>query len=329
MKITLRARREWAQVALVVAVLASASAPSARAGSCVRLDAARDTLAPEEQKAATLLFEEALTREGRTLDRVGCDEEWVLSHVRLGDSITVVVASPRGRRSDRVRSVEEFPAQYSQSIRALLTGRDPANELAGVVDRANVTSAQVDVKRVSSDSVFFVRLGYGVTSGPGDGGGPLLGFGWRKELNRVALDVAFADLRVLSEPDGSYSSGPFDGGSFTLVALGVNYNFRPLANSTPYAGVGLGYTRWQSGQGKGLDVRLCLGYEMLRASNLRLFIQADGIIPTYDVTRTEWTDWRGWDPGAPGPKTSTFRPATVAISLGIGWSGGRDDDDDD
>jgi hypothetical protein len=323
--LALIALRQWGSVALAAALLFGS--PSAHAGSCVRLDTARDTLAPEEQKAAALLFEEALSREGRTVDPSNCSEEWVLSHVRLGNSITVVVSSPQGRRSDRVSGVEEFPAQYSQSIRALLTQRDPRNEVAGVVDRTNVTSAQVDVKRVGSDSVFFVRLGYGVASGAGNGGGPLLGFGLRKELNRVALDFAFANMLVLSsERDDNFGGGPFSDGPLTLVALGVNYHFRPLANGTPYAGLGLGFTRWGGvDEGKGLDVRLSLGYEMFRASNLRLFVQADGILATYDVTRTEWTDWSYSSRNA---ATSTFRPAAVTVSLGIGWGGGQDDDDD-
>lgn len=316
----------WAPVALVAALLFAS--PSVHAGSCVRLDSTRDTLTGEEQKAATLLFEEALTREGQTVDPTHCTEEWVLSHVRLGDSITVIVSSPHGRRSDRVRGVEEFPAQYSQSIRALLRRQDPSNELAGPIDRTNVTSAQVDVKRIGSDSVFFVRLGYGVTSGEGNGGGPLLGFGWRKELNRIALDFTFGNVLVLSDDrNDRYSDGPFGDGSVTLVALGVNYHFRPLASGTPYVGGGLGFTRWQSDRGKGLDVRLALGYEMLRASNLRLFVQADGILPTYEVTRTDWSDW-SWNAPPSSTATSTFRPATMALSLGIGWGGGRDDEDD-
>jgi hypothetical protein len=319
--------RPWGPVALAAVTLLLGS-PGAYAGSCVRLDTTRDTLAPEEQKAAAFLFEEALTREGRTVDPGNCTEEWVLSHVRLGNSITVVVSSPQGRRSDRVSGVEEFSAQYSQSIRALLTRRDPRNEVAGVVDRTNVTTAQVDVKRVGSDSVFFVRLGYGAVSGSGNGGGPLLGFGWRKELNRVALDFAFANMLVLANgQENHFGSGPFNDGPLTLLALGVNYHFRPLANSTPYAGVGLGFTRWGSTGGKGLDLRLSLGYEMFRASNLRLFVQADGVLPTYEVTRTDWPDWLR-DPYR-DPATSTFRPAMVTVSLGIGWSGGRDGDDDD
>jgi len=320
------ALRQWGPVALAAAALLFGP-PSAHAGSCVRLDTTLDMLAPEEQKAAAFLFEEALGREGRTVDPRNCTEEWVLSHVRLGHSITVVVSSPQGRRSDRVSGVEEFPAQYSQSIRALLTRQDPRNEVAGVVDRTNVTTAQVDLKRVQSDSVFFVRLGYGAASGPGNGGGPLLGFGWRKELNRIALDFAFANMLVLSNgQEHGFGSGPFNDGPFTVLALGVNYHFRPLANGTPYAGLGLGFTRWGSEGGKGLDVRLSLGYEMFRASNLRLFVQADGILPTYEVTRTDWANWS--DPSR-NPATSTFRPAMLAVSLGIGWSGGPDDDHDD
>ncbi len=328
-RLVLIALRHLGPVALAATTLLFGP-PSAHAGSCVRLDTTRDSLAAEEQKAAAFLFEEALRREGRTVDTSNCTEEWILSHVRLGNSITVVVSSPQGRRSDRVSGVEEFPAQYSQSIRALLTQQDPRNEMASVVDRTNVTSAQVDVKRVESDSIFFVRLGYGAVSGPDNGGGPLLGFGWRKELNRIALDFAFANMLVLSnQRDDSFGGGPFSGGPLTLVALGVNYHFRPLANGTPYAGLGLSFTRWGgSDDGKGLDVRLSLGYEMFRASNLRLFVQADGILATYEVTRTDWTDWIDWTDFSRNIRTSTFRPAAIAISVGIGWSGGQDDDDD-
>jgi hypothetical protein len=326
-KLALVAPRQWSAVALAAIALLVGSS-SVRAGSCVRLDTTRDTLNPDEQKAAALLFEEALRKEGRAVDSSNCAEEWVLSHVRLGNSITVVVASPHGRRSDRVSGIEEFPAQYSQSIRALLTQRDPRNEVAGVVDRTNVTSAQAEVKRVQSESIFFVRLGYGLASGRGNGGGPVLGLGWRKELNRVALDVAFANMLILSKERGDdvdYDYDPLNGGPFTPVALGVNYHFRPLSNSTPYVGLGLGYTVWggiDDADGRGLDVRLALGYEMFRSSTVRLFVQADGVLATYEVTRRIW---------APDGRTSPeqrFRPAAFTVSLGIGFGGGQDDDDD-
>ena len=318
------APQSWGVVALSVMAL-FAGAPSARAASCVRIDATLDMLSAQEQKAALLLFEQALRNEGRAIEPASCTEEWVVSHARLGDSLVVVVAGPRGRRSDRVAGPEELPAQYSQSIRALLTGRNPRDELAGVVDRTNVTSTQLEARRVPSESMFFVRLGYGYASGPGNGGGPSLGLGWRKELNRIGLDIAFANVLIPSNgsADDGYSHAPLDGGSFTPVALGVNYHFRPLSNGTPYLGLGLGFTVWDpdAAESKGLDLRLSLGYEMFRASTVRLFVQADGILPTYRVTRTRWA--------ADGRTSSEdrFRPATVTVSLGIGF-GGRPDDDD-
>ena len=317
------ATHAWAVVALSTMALL-AGTPSARAASCARIDTAIDMLSEQEQKAALLLFEEALRNQGRVLDPAGCAEEWVVSHVRLGDSLVVVVASPHGRRSDRVAGLEELPAQYSQSVRALLTGRDPRDETAGVVDRTNVTSALVEARRVPSESTFFVRLGYGYASGPGNGGGPSVGLGWRREINRVALDVAFANILVLSnETDDAYSSDPLNGGAFTPVALGVNYHFRPLANSTPYAGLGLGFTVWDpdGDATKGLDVRLNLGYEMFRASTLRLFVQADAILPTYQVTRsTVSSDWQKHP-------TDRFWPGTVTVSLGVGFGGRHDEDE--
>ncbi len=319
------APRTWAGVALSAIALLAAT-PSAHAASCVRIDATLDMLSVQEQKAALLVFEEALRKEGRVVEPAGCTEEWVVSHALLGDSLVVVVAGPHGRRSDRVAGLEELPAQYSQSVRALLTGRDPRNEMAGVVDRTNVTSAQVGAKRVHSDSIFFVRLGYAYASGPGNGGGPSLGLGWRKELNRIALDVTFANVLILSNRDDedTDSSDPLDGGSFTPVALGVNYYFNPLSSGTPYAGLGVGFTVWNpdSEESKGLDLRLSLGYEMFRASTVRLFLQADAILATYEVTR------RTWGPDGRVTVGDRHRPATVAVSLGIGFGGGSDDDDD-
>ena len=71
--------------------------------------------------------------------------------------------------------------------------------------------------------------------------------------------------------------------------------------------------RGGSEEGKGLDVRLSLGYEMSRASNLRLFVQADGILPTYKVTRIEWTDWR--DPSRKPAPTSISETADGRATL--------------
>jgi hypothetical protein len=312
------ARRTRVVVAASAIALLTGAA-SAHAASCVRVDAARDTLSPEEQKAALLLFEAALGAEGQVVDPGTCSDEWVLSHVRLGSSITVAVASPRGRRSDRVSSVEELGAQYSQTIRALLSGGDPRDELTGVVDRTNVTSAERDLRRVPSENLFLVRIGYGYAAGPGNGGGPSLGLGWRRELNRVALEVSFANALVLAHHTDGYSSDPLNGGPFTPVAVGVSYHFQPLANGTPYAGVGAGYTIWgiDPNNDMGLDVRLSLGYEALRASTLRLFVQADVALPTYRVARKSW-DPEGWTNG------ERSWPASVSLSLGIGF-GGRPD----
>lgn len=50
-------------------------------------------------------------------------------------------------------------AEKADEPSVLLTRQDPRADLAGVVDRSNVAAAQVDLKRVGSDSIFFVRLG--------------------------------------------------------------------------------------------------------------------------------------------------------------------------
>lgn len=289
----------------------SAAAALSEGGSCVRLDSARDTLAPDEQRAAAALFEQALLKEGRPLAQEDCREEWVVFHLRLGDRITVVVASPFGRRSDEVSGVADLPAQYSQSIRALLRGREPSDEASGVVDRTNVTSAQTAARRVPTESLFVLRMGYGYASAPGDGAGPFLGCSWRKELNRFALDIGFANLLMLTT-DSFAEDDQLVAGPFSPVTLGVTYNFRPTASATPYVGAGLGLTGWdtlQDTEGIALDLRVSIGYEMLRASNMRLFVQADGSVALNHVRRWVYDG------------QLRHRPVVAVLSLGVGFGG--------
>src|SRR5688572_10510664 len=80
---------------------------AAWANTCVTVDEQRDGLAAEERQAAQTLFEEALAEEKVVVAREGCTETWSIYHVRLGNSVTVVVQSPRGARRERVRKLED------------------------------------------------------------------------------------------------------------------------------------------------------------------------------------------------------------------------------
>ena len=186
--------------------------------------------------------------------------------------------------------------------------------LAGAAS-ARAASEELASRRVPSKNLFFVRIGYGYATGPSEGGGALLGLGWRRELNRVALDVSFANVLLLSKGnDNAYSSEPINHGSFTPVAVGVNYHFRPLASGTPYAGLGFGIRIFhpEFEPANSFDVRLNCGYEMLRASTVRLFVQADAILPTYKLRRK--TEGRTSD-------AERSWPGTFTLSLGVGFGG--------
>jgi hypothetical protein len=74
------------------------------------------------------------------------------------------------------------------------------------------------------------------------------------------------------------------------------YFLQPRANATPYLGGGLSYGATYGGgtydnsgyqsswHGSGLQGELTVGYEWLRASPLRVFVQADTTLPFYNLS---------------------------------------------
>ena len=102
-----------------------------------------------------------------------------------------------------------------------------------------------------------------------------------------------------------------------MVKLSGLYLFRRDANSTPYLGGGLSWGRtyinearaevapiWAGpntvyyfntgGRGSGLQGELTGGYEFGRATTLRMFLQADAILPFYSVTSQTMSVGLGW-----------------------------------
>lgn len=51
-----------------------------------------------------ILFEQSLETEGQAYRSRRWDERWTVYRVRLGDSITIVMKSPRGTQRQKVRS---------------------------------------------------------------------------------------------------------------------------------------------------------------------------------------------------------------------------------
>lgn len=308
-----RSARTWAAAcAGLTSIAAFGVAGEAQAATCVTLDAERDGLGSDDRQAAVTLFEGALAEQGLEIAREGCSETWVLYHVRLGKSLTVVVESPRGTRRERVKTVEDLPPVYHQLARAVLTNSEITSDGAAV-DRRNVTSTQTEARRVSADAIWYAKLGYGVAPVPEVEAGPAFGFGRRWELDRVAIDLSFLNFVLYQDSDG------IEGTSAGWVGLGAGYFFDPYANNTPYlsAGLVLGSHALPDPQGEwtgtGLEGKATLGYEFFRASTIRLSAALEARLPLYRLSREVYdaasTEY---------DRERTYVPVT-SFSLGIGW----------
>jgi hypothetical protein len=309
-------------------------AADAGAQVCVTIDESQDTLTREDRAAAVLLLTRQFAMAGQPV-AADCPAPYRLAHIKLGNSITVTLSGPAGERQGTALGLEDLPALYNQMVRSLLTGR-PMIGLA-VIDRTNVTVAQATAPRVHSDSFSYARLGYGGIFGKQSYGMPSFGFGYRAELDRVAIDVSF--LNLLVGQSDYYSSSTNAGGS-SLVKLSGLYLLNRDANSTPYVGGGLSWGRTYvtaqrtdparvgtgpstiyyydtGGHGSGLQGELTAGYELGRATTIRVFVQADAILPFYSIT--------GQTISSRGAVTSTTRryAPSLVMSVGLGWQRNR------
>jgi hypothetical protein len=292
----------------------------AHAGVCVEVDASRDTLAEGDRNATRFFLAQALQREGVPVVQQDCAQTFVVYHVRLGNSITVFMQAPQGYRQATARTLEDVPALYSQMVRSMLSGR-PMTTTNDTVDRTNATAAQQAPNRVEADSLWYARLGYGGVNGPSFSSGPAFGFGYRYELDSLGIDLSFLNLVVSNDN----TSGSSSGGTAALIKLMGLYFLNPTANRSSYLGAGVGwgttsFTRvgdvstnspYSSYSGSGLQGQLSAGYEFLRASTIRMFVQADATLPFYMIRSNVFvsTDTR---------QDSSYSPS-FAVSLGLGW----------
>jgi hypothetical protein len=286
----------------------------AHAGNCVKIDEERDSLSPEERNSIRTLFEGTLTEEHQEVSRDQCTDTWTIYHARLGESITVVVQSSHGTRKETVKKIEDLPPLYSQMVRALLGGTQLTNE-SGAVTRKNVTETQNKPQRIRADAIWYAKLGYGATTADGFHSGPEFGFGRRWELDRIGIDLAFFNFQLYQTADG------FKGLSAGWVELGADYFFDAFGNSSPYVGAGLSLGSHSvpsdrgDYEGSGLQGKATVGYEMFRASTIRLLLQADAILPMYRLSRTTNGLFNGVDVET---KDHTYAP-NLMFSLGLGW----------
>lgn len=314
-------RMTMTAVSLAALMIAAPAHAQTRAGAdvCVTVDEAHDTLSPQDRAAAVLLVAKQFELAGRRVVPEGCSTVYTVSHVQLGKTIMVTLAGPEGHREGTALGLDDLPALYSQMVRSIVTGRPMTG--FNVIDRTNVTASQASPKRVQSNSFGYARLGYGAVFGNHAYAGPAFGFGYRAELDSFGIDVSFFNFQTKASSNnsstynGSYNAAPSDG-SFagSLLKLEGLHFINPTANTTAYFGGGLSYGGTTFGSywhGSGLQGELTVGYELPRASTLRVFVQAEAVLPFYTATGQTFSSSSGY--------TTTHRYApSFGVSLGLG-----------
>jgi hypothetical protein len=296
---------------LVAASFATAHAqpsdavPAGPPGICVVIDPSRDTLSEQERMAVHSLVLQAFEAEHLATNSAGtaCSETYAVSNVKLGNTINVMISGPRGTRTGRATTLDDLPNVYSQLVKSLVTGA-PVATGGGAVDRTNVTKEQTAPRRVAADSLKYLQLGYGAVTSARLAYGPAFGFGYRKELDRIAIDISMTFL-LANDTDVS------DGVTMSIPRLLFLWNQNPTADASEYYGLGVsyGFAAVKSDEmiygGSGLEGHAVAGYEMFRSSTIRGFVQLDLTLPFYKSNGISDTDTR-W-------------PVSAAITLGFGW----------
>jgi hypothetical protein len=314
--------------ALLTAFLLLGVAGAVQANVCVTIDEPQDTLSPADRTASLLLIAREFRQAGEDVGADTCTSMYVLSHVKLGNVIIVTLSGPSGQREGRAQGMDDLPALYNQMVRSMLTGKPMTG--FNVVDRNNVTEAQTIQHRVESDSFSYVRLGYGRTFGGIAQGAPTVGFGYRAELDAFALDVSFFNYQINSSNQSDdypyYGNGGGVNGS--ILKLEGLYFLRPHANASAYLGGGLSWGGTSiskasgatqiSAHGTGLQGALTAGYELPRASTLRVFVQADAVLPFYRAYGESVTYSQGPPYYTRKDNGRQYSPS-VSLSLGVGW----------
>ena len=242
--------------------------------------------------AATISFDQALAKNNVVVTNQNCTVTYTFYNVKLGATITIyVVGGPAGPIQGRASKLDELPLVYEQLAHSLVTGAPMGTEQN--VDRTNATNDQMAPRRVAADSLKFIRLGYGAVTGHQTTTGPSFGFGYRYELDTLAIEISAFNFIAASTTCGNppcSSTGIGVTGDWIRLS-GLKYQ-NPLGNDTTYFGAGIGWganvTSDLNGTGtfagSGLEGHAIGGYEMLRASTIRVFGEIDLTLPFYTST---------------------------------------------
>lgn len=293
-------------LALAAALLVLA-APAAAEELCVTLDEKNDTLSEDDRRGALAVARAAFVKAGATVVDPPCANPYVITNSKLGQTIFVTMSGPKGQRDAKASKVDELGDLYQQMAKSLVDGIP----MGDAVGRNNVTSRQQNPKRQTADSIFWFGLGGAYMLGLEPNYMPVhFGGGWRYEVDQLGLEVsASASLAGRSDRDEPTRDESLVAGSLALAG----YWFADEeANNTAYFGGGVGFgggrteSDYEAWQGVGLQATASGGFEFLRATVMRAFVQIDVVVPMYEMEREE----------VPG---SRFSPMFV-VKVGGGWN---------
>lgn len=172
----------------------------------------------------------------------------------------------------------------------------------------------------TADMLFYGRLGQGVSVAGGLHGGPVAGLGLRLELDRIGLDASMSFGLTRMGPNMEVT-----GMQGSWLKLTTQYFMLPNRDATPYLGAGLswgGQKEKVAGvmySGSGLQGEVVAGYEFLRSSTIRLFIQADATLPLYQAHGDRAVERRAACGKASVPGVAQRYLPMMGLSLGIAW----------
>ena len=116
---------------------------TALAQVCVRVDDSRDTLSPEDRRAAVITLGHVVAKYGETVVEDGCAATYTVYHVKLGQTVSVYLYGPQGQREAKAGKLDDLPFLYEQMVSSLRSGT-PMNNGSNV-DRTNATTEPMEI----------------------------------------------------------------------------------------------------------------------------------------------------------------------------------------
>jgi hypothetical protein len=309
---------------LLCLALASApppALPSPPAPMCITLDRSADKLSDGERQTAMALIEQAVAATGGRMAAQGCSDPLALSHVKVGEAVSVALRGPGGARFAQASGLQALPEVYARLFQEATRPQPAASpaQVALVEQHAETPEPRSSVWFGDGHGQFYARLGYNGTAREGLTTGPSLGLGYRRELGNLMFDVSSLNMNLWRQSQYDSYNGTWNA---YLRLMAFRYLSDLLRGADLYAGAGFSYgeTKTPDGmKGQGIQGDVGFGYELLRHTVLRSFLQVVATFPFYQAFKDEYPKYV---PGVIEPSTPTRTTGyafTVAASIGVGF----------